>query len=528
MGRGRIALLGAAALLSIPGGVAHPGPAHAQPAPMSIGVRVSTASIGARIAPGFLGLALEYSEVPQLAGTDPEAVNPLFKALLAGLDPAGKASIRIGGISTDRTWWPVRNMSTPLGIVYQLSSRWMAQARALAQATGAQLMPGVELEAASARISGVEAGELVSGVGKRYIQALEIGNEPPLYSHIPWYKVLGGRALPWYSRVGTPVFSRTLSWNAQAFVSEFRATMRVMPRGVPLAGPALGLPSWLKAFGSLFSTHSELRVATYHAYPLNACIHNPSLRAYPTVAHLLEWDSSRLLIPLTAPFISLVHRAGMSFRVAEMGTVTCNGRAGVSNSFASALWVLDSLFSLAADGVDGVNLHTFPGNPNALFDFSTAGGRPVASVQPIYYGALAFARAAPAGSQLLRVGGAGQVLRAWAVRTPAKATDVVLINASQSASRSVVLQVAGAGKTAPAYPQWLKAASAGATSGVTLGGRTFGKSTSTGVLGTPLPYKLLTNDGLYRLTLPAASAVLLTIPPPSASTAASGTSSAMP
>ena len=50
-----------------------------------------------------------------------------------------------------------------------------------------------------------------------------------------------------------------------------------------------------------------------------------------------------------------------------MGTVSCSGLRGVSNSMASALWVIDTLFSMDAAGVNGVNLHTVNG-VNALFD----------------------------------------------------------------------------------------------------------------------------------------------------------------
>ncbi len=47
----------------------------------------------------------------------------------------------------------------------------------------------------------------------------------------------------------------------------------------------------------------------------------------------------------------------------------------VAHSFASALWSLDVLFEMARVGVDGVNLHTFPGATYQLFTFSRAHGR---------------------------------------------------------------------------------------------------------------------------------------------------------
>ena len=61
-----------------------------------------------------------------------------------------------------------------------------------------------------------------------------------------------------------------------------------------------------------------------------------------------------------------------------MNSVTCAGRSGVSDAFASALWALNALFEAGADGIDGVNIHTFPGTANELFSFRrrTAGGSP--------------------------------------------------------------------------------------------------------------------------------------------------------
>ena len=43
-----------------------------------------------------------------------------------------------------------------------------------------------------------------------------------------------------------------------------------------------------------------------------------------------------------------------------MNSVACGGKAGVSDTFASALWALDALFAVARSGADGVNLHMFP------------------------------------------------------------------------------------------------------------------------------------------------------------------------
>ena len=470
---------------------------------------VTGAVHGRAIPSNFLGLALEFNEIPQLAS--PTAVNPAFAQLVKNLDPQGRPNIRIGGQSTDRVWWPVRGMSQPYGVTYDLGPKWTAAAHTLAQATNAQYLLGINLEADRTRISQVEAAQLVKGIGSHYIGALEIGNEPDLYTAIPWYRRAGGRALPWYSHTGAPVFSRPPTFRPPDYVAELTRTLKVMPR-LPIAGPETSNAPWATAFDRLVSPRSRVRMLTSHAYGLNQCIHDTSSPAYPTVPHLVSLYASRAEASGIGPSVALAHRDGAQYRIDEMGSITCNGRFGVSNTFASALWSLDALFTMAADGVDGVNLHTYPHSANGLFDFSVRHGQSQASVHPLYYGALMFAQAAPAGSRLLRVVSSSQgPLRAWATRAPDHSVRVLLVNDSLSSSALAVVRTPVA--PGPASLERLRASSAHATSGVTLGGKGFGAATTTGVLAPPVPQQVKPRGGAYSVTLPAGSAALLTLAP---------------
>jgi hypothetical protein len=470
---------------------------------------VTGATHGRPLPANFLGLALEFNEIPQLAGATTHSVNPIFAQLVKNLDPAGRPNIRVGGQSTDRVWWPVRGMRQPLGVTYDLTTRWTAAAHALAQAVNAQYLLGINLEADRTRISQVEADGLVRGVGRRYIAALQIGNEPDLYTAIPWYRRQGAHPLPWYSHDGSPVFSRPSTYGPDSFVGEVRRTLKVVPRP-PIAGPETGNAPWADAFDRLLSPRSQVRMLTSHAYGLNQCTKDPSSATYPTVPHLVSLVASRDEVSAIGPYVALAHRNGAAYRIDEMGSVTCNGRRGVSDTLASALWVMDALFTMAGDGVDGVNLHTYPHSNNGLFDFLTAHRQPRASVHPLYYGALMFAQAAPAGSRLLRVvsGSQGQ-LRAWATRAPDHSVRVLLINDSLSSSASAVVRPPAV--PGPASLERLRASSAYVTSGVTLGGRTFGASTGTGVLAPPVAQTVAPRGGTYSVALPAGSAALLTL-----------------
>jgi hypothetical protein len=201
-------------------------------------------------------------------------------------------------------------------------------------------------------------------------------------------------------------------------------------------------------------------------------------------------------------------------RTDELNTVSCGADAPVSNTFASALWALDALFQMARVGVDGVNMHTFPGAGYELFSFTRSGGRWRGSVAPEYYGLLMFGRAAPAGSRLLSVsvtGAPAGELKVWATLAPDGRVRVVLINKLLSRSRNVTIRIPGA--SGAASVSLLQAPSIGATRGVTLGGQSFGRTTDTGKLGGRITADSAhPNGGMYAVSLPAGSAALVTFP----------------
>jgi hypothetical protein len=253
-------------------------------------------------------------------------------------------------------------------------------------------------------------------------------------------------------------------------------------------------------------------MVTWHAYGLNQCVTSPSSPQYPSVPNLLSATASRGFVAGLEPFVSFAHRVGASFRVDEMNSVSCNGRLGVSNTLASALWILDSLFTLDADGVDGVNIHTYTDAANGLFDFSRPHGQWAGEVHPLYYGMLMFAEAAPPGSRLLRIQSSHQGrLRAWATLAPDHRTRVLLIN--DSLTSTAVAKVRASRARGAASLESLRASSAYATSGVFLGGQTFGPQTPTGVLAPPRDQTVAPRSGVYNVVLPAGSATLVTFAP---------------
>ena len=108
--------------------------------------------------------------------------------LLRNLDPGQAPVLRIGGDSTDGTWWPIRGVIPPGGINYGLTNGWMRTTQALAADLGAKLILGINLAAGRPALAAAEGRALRPGDRPRATStALEIGNEPDLYGAFPWY-----------------------------------------------------------------------------------------------------------------------------------------------------------------------------------------------------------------------------------------------------------------------------------------------------------------------------------------------------
>jgi hypothetical protein len=196
-----------------------------------------------------------------------------------------------------------------------------------------------------------------------------------------------------------------------------------------------------------------------------------------------------------------------------MNSVSCGGERGVSDTYATALWSLDTMFALVRAGVDGVNIHTPAHSINQMFTVSQVNGTWEVYVHPNYYGLLMFAQATPPGSRLLRISGSGGAgLSTWATIGAGGTTRVVVIDKRTSGSR--VVEISAPAGARAATLELMRAPAITSKTGITIGGQGFGAQTSTGELaGTPRTTTLKPSNGHYTFTLPAASAALLTIAP---------------
>jgi hypothetical protein len=239
-------------------------------------VRVGGPWRGTRAIPArFLGLSREYSAVSAYAGKDPSAVDPVFEQLIRNLTPGQGPVIRIGGDTTDWSWYPVPGRARPRGVRINLDRAWLGVMAGLSKTLDARLIMGINLEADNRRLSGYEARRFLSGIGHDRIAALEIGNEPELYGSLAWYVLKGHK-----------YYGRPHGYDYADYLHDVARIRAVLPR-VPLAGPAVGGREWMPKTARFVAAEPRLAIVTLHRYPLQKCFNRPSSPAYPTIAHIL-------------------------------------------------------------------------------------------------------------------------------------------------------------------------------------------------------------------------------------------------
>jgi hypothetical protein len=459
---------------------------------------VTRTAVGKPIPSGFTGLSMEIKALEQYAGSDPTAIDPILLHLVEDIAPEQRPVLRLGGDSTDWSWWPVSHVAKPGGIRFTITPTWLKVARSLATAVRGRLILGVDLEADSEAVASAEANAMINQIGRSSIDALELGNEPELYGSFAWYRSTAGRL----------VLGRPRGYDFSEFDRDFSSFAPHLP-DVALAGPSSGAASWLSELGPFLNSQPRVHVVTVHAYPLKHCTKSTVV----TIPQLLSEQSSHGLAAGVAPYVAVADQHHDPLRVDEMNGVSCGGTRGVSDTFASALWVLDTLFEMARTGVSGVNIHTVPNTINEILGPQLVDGTWRMRVHPEYYGMMMFGEAAPAGSRLLKVTSvplpAG--VKVWATRASDGVIHVVIINKQLAKAQTLHLGIAGA--RGRASLEMLRAPSIHATGGVTFGGQTFGAQTSTGVLAGPATHDTVTaSGGSYTVKVPPATATMLTIP----------------
>jgi hypothetical protein len=490
--RGRCAV----GLFAVAVGVATAAATSATPAAASSQViTIAPTTTGTSLNADSLGLSFEASDLalPGFASGD----------LASYLKTLGASVMRIGGNTSDETFWTSTGETPPSWSIATITPADLTALSTLAKASGWKVILGVNLKQYDPSRAADEAEHAVKALGSS-LQAIEIGNEPDLY-----------------------LSSADYFTEFQAYVSAIEAAAPGTPiEGADTASAPDG--SFQTAFADSEAALSKPNIVelTSHYYPLSACGGTA-----PTITELLGLTAHNDETSIADEAVAAAAKIGVPAVLDEGNSVVCEGQDGVSNVFASALWEIDDQLLTAREGVSGDYEHGTVvecGSAKPLYMYYTPLCAPTAAdatagdlaAQPEYYG-LAAVREIGAGDFLDVANPDYANVHAYAIRHPNGTVTVVLDNFQDpSGNGASSLQLDLPASYGSGEEVALTASGLSATSGITLGGQTVQPD---GDLPTPTETPISVDGDTVTVSIPAGTAELLTF----GSSSGSGTSTTL-
>jgi Bacterial Ig-like domain (group 2) len=453
--------------------------------PMTVASLAVTTQAAGSIGPAFAGLSYEKKAV-QWSFFQPSNVVgiSLFQAL-------GPSLLRIGGSSVDQFVW------TPNGAgrtYLQVAPSDVDALAAFVKAAGWQCLYGINLGgAATGATTPALAAEEVAYAVEQFgssLYGIEIGNEPDAYG-APGKYYVGNWSLAQYLTL----------WG------QFRDAIVATTPGVPITGPAASynVSTWTIPYGQAVAPSGEITLLTQHYYRANG--QAPT----STAAFLVTPDTT--LVAELAILKAGSKSTGVPYRIAECNSFYAGGASGVSNSYASSLWVIDFLFNCAQGGAVGVNLHGGGNSPGytPIADWNGI----IQSVRPEYYGILFFTLACTGTLYATQLSAGSLNVTAYAVQAPSGNLNLVIVNKDPIQNLQLAVQLPQPAQSATLLE--MNQLSEGAvmpelvaTDGVTIQGSPVN-------LGSPFSagaaYTLSANGSQLNCYVPGLSAVLIQVVP---------------
>jgi hypothetical protein len=465
---------------STPAAPANPQPVPAGPVTQA-SLTITSAAAGS-IGPAFAGLSYEKNKL----------CSPIFTAsnsdLIALFKRIGPSVLRIGGNSVDQNVWTPNGAGQTAG---QIAPSDVASFAGFVKAAGWQCLYGINLGGAAtgATTPALAAAEVAYAAAQfgSSLLGIEIGNECDLY--------------------GDPGSYFAGNWSLNKFLSlwgQFRKAILATTPDVPITGPAATTPvtNWTIPFGQAV-TKSEITVLTQHYYRANGAL------STSTAALLITPDP--YLVQELAELQTAAQGIGIPFRMSECNSFYDGGADGVSNSYASSLWVIDYLFNCAQGGASGVNFHGGGDSPGytPIADSDNA----VVDVRPEFYGILLFTLAGQGTLYKTQVSAGSLNVTGYAVRTSSGGLNIIVVNKdlTQNLQLSVALPQTANSATLLAMTQLSSGATPPdltATAGVTIQGASVNLD---GTFSPSTAYTLTGDSPQLTCYVPALSAVLIQV-----------------
>jgi len=462
-----------------------PQPANPQPVPGGPVTQASltvTATDTGFIGPAFAGLSYEKSELygPLFAASNSDLIG-MFMRL-------GPSVLRVGGNSVDRNVWTPNGLGQTAG---QIAPSDVNSLAAFVKAAGWQCLYGINLGGAAAgattpALAAAEVAYAAQQFGSSLL-GIEIGNEPDLY--------------------GDPGNYFAGNWSLTQFLTlwgQFRAAILASTPSVPITGPAdaSNESTWTVPFGESV-TKSEITLLTQHYYRANGQLPTS------TAAYLITPDPT--LIANLAILEPGAQTIGVPYRMSECNSFYNGGSSGVSDSYASSLWVIDYLFNCAQGGAVGVNFHGGGDGPGYTPIADSDGS--VVEARPEFYGMLFFTLAGQGTLYSTQISAGSLNVTAYAVKTSSGSLNLIVVNKdlTQNLQLTAQLPQSSSSATLLAMTKLTSGATApdlSATSGVTIQEASVNPD---GTFAPSVAYTLNPSGSQLTCYVPALSAVLIQI-----------------
>jgi len=438
------------------------GSTGSQPAPsgpMTQGTISVGSSSGFSIGAEFAGLSYEKAALSSgsvFTGGNTNMIG-MFKRL-------GTSLLRIGGNSVDQTVWNPTGAGKTAG---QVAPPDVDKLAAFLQATGWKVLYGINLggSATGATNTTLAAEEVTYAVNKlgSSLYGIEIGNEPDLYGGNPGNYYVGNWSLS----------------DFEALWESYRAAILASSPNVVITGPAAASSArtWTVPFGEYANaTQPQIALLTQHYYRGNGQGVPP-----PTAANLVSPDTSLPLVcgaMLQGARSITIPAPWLPWRMAETNSYYNGGAAGVSNSFAASLWVIDHMATIALSGATGVNMHGGGGSTGYSLNGDNSytpivdNNGVVVEASPEFYGMLLFTMLGEGAMLTTTVSAGGLNVTAYTVAVSGGGLNIIIVN--KDLTQNVQASIDCGQNVSSATLLEMTAPSLTATSGVTIQGATVG------------------------------------------------------
>ncbi|KAJ7444823.1 hypothetical protein FB451DRAFT_1104514, partial [Mycena latifolia] len=129
-----------------------------------------------------------------------------------------------------------------------------------------------------------------------------------------------------------------------------------------------------------------VREFSQHMYAYSSC--KPASNAIATVPNIQNHTNITAFVGLLAPKVVAAQKAGNDLVVGEFNSVSCSGKANVTDIFGQALWVIDTTLYAASINVSRVHIHqgaTLVSQSDSQLNIPGVNGTPGFSAYNLWY-----------------------------------------------------------------------------------------------------------------------------------------------